>query len=489
MGSAPQPPVAARIRLEPKQGIAFQTEANEFLYGGAKGGGKSYYLRVSAIRWATEIPGIQVYLFRRKLPDLRRNHLQGPTSFFRLLKDYLQAGLVKYKSVENEFEWVETGSVIHLCYCDSEADVENYQGAEIHILMMDELTHYTDYQYRYLRAQVRIAGLAIPEKYRGKLPRIETGSNPGSVGHAWVRRSFITPKAALEIWRAPKDEGGMLRQFIPAKLSDNPYLSKDDPEYEDRLHGMGSSNLVRAMLEGDWDIVAGQAFEKLRRDVHCIEPFEPPEDWLCLGSFDWGSSRPFSFGLWTVSNGNALPDGRQYRKGAIIRYNEVYGWNGKANEGLRKEAADVADMIKGRIGERRLAYISADPSMWKVDGGPSIAETMLGRGVVLRKADNSRLVGYVQIRQRIAGDEDGPMLYATKNCHDGFWRTMPDIVMDENHTEDIDTDQEDHCADDVRYACMSRPWMAAVKKVEKKPDRWLQAFESEGTNDESWRTV
>jgi hypothetical protein len=242
------------------------------------------------------------------------------------------------------------------------------------------------------------------------------------------------------------------------------------------------------MLDGDWDIVAGQAFEKLRRDIHCIEPFIPPDDWLCFGSFDWGSSKPFSFGLWTVSNGNALPDGRQYRRGAIIRYNEVYGWNGKADEGLRKEATEVADMVKARTSNRRLAYIAADPSMWKVDGGPSIAETMLRRGVVLRKADHNRLTGYVEVRQRINGDGDGPMLYATKNCHDGFWRTLPDLVMDEAHPEDVDTDQEDHCYDDVRYACVSRPWMQSPARKEKKPDRWLKLFEEEET-EENWKVV
>jgi hypothetical protein len=126
--------------------------------------------------------------------------------------------------------------------------------------------------------------------------------------------------------------------------------------------------------------------------------------------------------------------------------------------------------------------------MWKVDGGPSIAETFLRSGVVLRRADNSRLTGYIEVRQRILGDEDGPMLYVTKNCHDGFWRTMPDLVMDENHPEDVDTDQEDHCYDDTRYGCMSRPWMAAPNKKKEKPDRWMRRFEEE-EDQESWKTV
>lgn len=480
---------SAEIRLEPKQGLALQTEATEVLYGGAAGGGKSYLMRVSATRWCAEVPGIQVYLFRRTLPDLRDNHLRGPTSFHVLLEPYIASGHVKYRAVENEFEFWN-GSVLHLCYCDSENDVEKYRGAEIHVLLIDELTHFSEYQYRFLRSRVRIAGLKVPPQYKIKLPRIEAASNPGSIGHAWVKRTFITPKPALTLWRCGPEEGGMLRQFIPARLSDNPYLTRDDPAYADRLRGLGSDNLVRAMLDGDWDIISGAAFEKLRRDSHCIAPFEPPSDWLIFGALDWGSSRPFSFGQYCVANGNALPDGRVYPRGAVIRYNEWYGWNGKANEGLRMEVADVAEGIASRYGNRKPAYIAADPSMWKVDGGPSHAETMLKSGVVLRRADNSRLTGYLSVRDRVAGEEiDGkqkPMFYVTSNCHDGFWRTMPDIVMDEAHPEDVDTSQEDHCYDEVRYACMSRPWTRVVKSNNAKK---VRDYDFSDEPEESYRTA
>ncbi|MGH8758111.1 MAG: terminase large subunit domain-containing protein [Burkholderiales bacterium] len=478
------------LTLQPKQGIAFRTRATEDLYGGAAGGGKSYLLRASAIRWCVEIPGIQVYLFRRTLPDLRDNHLRGPTSLHAMLAPFMDHGRVRYRAVENEFEFWN-GSILHLCYCDSENDVEKYRGAEIHVLIIDELTHFSEYQYRFLRSRVRVAGLNVPDKYAPFLPRIETASNPGSIGHAWVKRTFIAPRPPLEIWRVPAEEGGMLRQFIPARLADNPYLTKDDPEYANRLRGLGADSLVRAMLDGDWDIVAGQAFEKLARKTHCIEPFTPPEDWLCFGSFDWGSSKPFSFGMWAVANGNALPDGRRYNRGAMIRWNEWYGWNGKPNEGLRMEAEAVARGIRAKIADcgRKLSYIAADPSIWKVDGGPSIAETFLRNGVTLRKADNSRLVGYIQLRGRIAGDEEGPMLLATSNCHAGFWRTMPDIVMDENKPEDIDTHQEDHCADDCRYGAMSRPWMRVVKVDKPKVRDWNFEREEIGDAEQSWKTV
>lgn len=479
------------IVLQPKQQIAFNTEATEVLFGGAVGGGKSVLLRSSLIRWCLEVPGIQVYLFRRTLRDLRDNHLRGPMSFFYMLSEMLKSGHAKYRAVENEFSFWN-GSVLHLCYCDSENDVENYRGSEMHVLCIDELTHFTEFQYRFLRGRVRLAGLDVPEKYIGRLPRIEAGSNPGSVGHAWVKRTFVSPKPELEMWDTPPEEGGMKRQFIPAKLSDNIHLMRDDPKYADRVRGLGGDHLVRAMLDGDWDIVAGQAFEKLRQTTHLLETFSPPDDWQIFGSLDWGSSRPFSFGMWCVANGNALPDGTFLPRGAIVRFDEWYGWTGKPNEGQRLEVGDVASGIKAKwdaLGPRRPAYVIADPSMWKVDGGPSHAETMLKHGVVLRKADNSRFAGYLAVRDRIAGDGDGkPMLYATKNCHAGFWRTMPNIVMDERHVEDVDTDQEDHAYDDVRYACMSRPWVRIVEKKPEPVDRWDRAFAREASSGESWRT-
>jgi hypothetical protein len=359
---------------------------------------------------------------------------------------------------------------------------------------MDELTHFTEYQYRFLRSRVRRAGLKVPDQYKNKLPRIECASNPGSIGHAWVKRTWINPQEPLKVWRASPEEGGMLRQFIPARLVDNPHLSKEDPEYASRLRGLGADSLVKAMLEGDWNIVAGQAFEKLRRETHCIDPFQPPEDWLIFGSFDWGSTRPFSYGLWCVANGESLPDGRRYPRGSLIRFDEKYGWNGTPNEGLRMEVREVAEEIKRLEGDRRPAYRIADSSIWDVDGGPSIAETFNKYGVVMRpapKGKGSRHNGYVEVRNRIQGEDGKPMLYATRNCHAGFWRTLPDLIMnDKQHgldSEDVDTEQEDHAYDDVRYACMSRPWMRVVEKEKPKVDKWMKKFEQE--EEATWKTV
>lgn len=471
-----------KLELSPKQTAAFQSDAQEILYGGAAFGGKSFFLRVIAVFLMDAVPGIQIFIFRRTLPDLRNNHLRGPTSFHALMEEGLRDGRIQYRAQENEFVNPKTGSRIALSYCQYEDDVVKFQGAEIHVLLMDELTHFTEYIYRYLRSRVRIVGVKIPPNIVGKLPRIVCGSNPGGIGHAWVKRMFVNgvkPNGDLavpgEVWQTAAEDGGMTRQYIPAKMTDNPQGMTEDPQYGARLDGLGSPDLVRAMKDGDWDIVAGQAFEKLRRNIHGIEPFTIPEEWMKFRSMDWGSSKPFAVGWYAVSDGNELPDGRSYPRGALIKYREWYGWNGSPDQGARLETGEVARGVRLRSvdehgQQEKYAYSVADPAMWKVDGGPSHAEQFMRYAVILRKAANARKIGYLEVRNRLAGDEE-PMFYAFNTCLH-FWRTMPDLVLDETNPEDVDTDQEDHVFDETRYACMSRPYVRAADKS--RPTIWPQ---------------
>jgi len=473
-----------QIKLNPKQSVAYTTSATELLYGGAAGGGKSFLLRVSAIRWAMEIPGLQIYIFRRKTGELWQNHMEGPTSFPKLLAEHIRSHQVEYEAVKKKFRFFN-GSTITLCHCQRQADVENYQGAEIHVLLIDELTHFTEYMYNYLRGRVRMIGLQIPEKYKSTLPRIETGSNPGSIGHAWVKRVFKPMECPLELRRMPVHDGGLLRQYIPARHDDNPDLMRDDPGYIPRLDGLGNPALVKAMKEGNWNIVAGQAFENLSISVHGVEPFAIPQTWMRYMSMDWGSSKPFSIGWWAVSDGT---DPR-FPRGALIRYREWYGWTGEVDTGCRMESWEVAAGILEREGKKeRVRYRVADPSIFSRTDGLSIAEKMAGKGVIFRKADNERHQGYLELRERIKGKDDRPLLFAFTTCKQ-FWRTMLDLMMDENDLEDVDTDQEDHIYDEVRYACMSRPWVSSREAVSVKKDSWDRAFEREDEGDGDWRTA
>lgn len=485
-------PLHLDFDLQPKQIVALETSANEVLYGGAAGGGKSYLMRCAAITWCAAIPGLQVYLFRRTYVDLIKNHMEGPQGFRMMLAGYTAAHFIRIVDDEIRF-W--NGSKIYLCHCQHEQDVYKYQGAEIHVLLIDELTHWSDKMYRFLRNRVRMVGIdkeKLPAPYKGNFPRVLCSANPGNVGHLWVKETFVD-QGEFEIKQQGKSEGGMRRQFIPARLEDNPALLRDDPEYEARLSGLGSVALVKAMRDGDWTIIEGAFFDEWSFNRHVVRPFEIPADWTRFIAVDWGSAKPFSVGWYAVVTDDfVIPGTNHYMpRGALVRYREWYGCaidsstgRPKANVGLKMTAKSVALGIKQRsIPDTsqglKYAYVVVDPSMKKTDGGPSNLETFMKNGIRnLRLADNSRVPrngamgGWDQMRQRLRGEgwsdndnspgpEWAPAFFVFSTCIH-FIRTVPVLQHDPDNPEDINTDGEDHAGDEGRYACMSRPYVRTV---------------------------
>lgn len=455
------------LALHPQQSEAYLSTATEILYGGAAGGGKSHLMRVGAIAWCTDIPGLQVYIFRRLSDDLLKNHMEGVTGFPALLSEWIDSGLVKINWSKAFIEFWN-GSKIHLCHCQYEKDVTKYQGAEIHVLMLDELTHFTEKIYRYLRGRCRMGALQLPKKYAGLFPRILGSANPGGIGHNWVKATFIDIAPPLRITRQPKSEGGMLRQYIPAKLADNPTLLENDPDYVDRLEGLGNAALVKAMRDGDWNIVAGGMFDDVWDQVmHAVVPFDVPPGWRIDRSFDWGSSKPFSVGWWAETDGTdaVMRDGtrRSFPRGTLIRIAEWYGWNGKPNEGLRMLAVEVARgvlKVEREIGiAGRVKSGPADSAIFDTQNGVCIADDMAKAGVKWEKADKgpgSRRNGWERMRKMLKAALQHPMeepgLLVFDTCRQ-FIRTVPVLPRDERQPDDIDTDAEDHVGDETRYRC------------------------------------
>lgn len=486
------------LRLHHKQGVAFQTPATEVLYGGAAGGGKSHLMRVAAIWWCANIDGLQVYLFRRIREDLIKNHMEGPNGFRAMLAGWSVAGFVTIVEDEIRF-W--NGSKIYLCHCKDEKDIYKYQGAEIHVLLIDELTHFLEGMYRFLRNRVRMVGVNLPTEHEGRFPRIMCGANPGNVGHQWVKQSFVDP-GPMELRRMSPAEGGMLRQFIPAALDDNPSMTEDDPTYESRLEGLGSKALVQAMRWGDWNVVEGAFFDNWRSDRHQIRPVKIPEHWLRFTSFDFGSAKPFSVGWWAVapedtrllSNGGArliLP------RGGLVRYREWYGMQpGQPDVGIKLTAEQIAKGIKDREQEgEKIAYRVADPAIFAEAGGPSIAQRMSALGVIQKAADNKRVTargamgGWDQMRARLDGEGPmRPMVMCFETCRDSI-RTIPALQHDSNRPEDLDTSAEDHAADEWRYGLMSRPWVRPAPKIEKTRDSWNGKADDYETSESDWKTA
>lgn len=454
------------LLLHKKQLRAFTSVATEILYGGAAGSAKSHLIRVAAIVWCSLIPGLQVYLFRRIREDLIKNHMEGPTGFRALLAG---SGI---EIVDDEIRF-PNGSRIYLCHCKDEKDRFKYQGSEIHVLLIDELTHFTEIIYRFLRSRVRMpASMKIPEQYKDMFPRILCGSNPGGIGHQFVKMTWIDPVAAMEIWKTPDSEGGFLRQYIPARLSDNPSINQE--QYRANLSGLGNPELVKAMLDGDWDVVAGAALD-ISRERHMLRPFTPPKHWTKFQVLDWGYVRPYSSGWYCVVEGITklaakgqwpdmwLPDG------ALIRYREIYGWNGKPNEGIREESPIVVSKLLEAEddAEEIMDYRVADTGIWAKNDGTSIFERMWrssGKRYNPRQSEKDREASYAEVCTRLKGElqEGGqyiPMFYITENCSQ-FWRTVPPLVLDELHPErGPDEKQENHVWDEVCYAAMSRPYI------------------------------
>lgn len=479
------------LTLHPKQGEALQSLATEILYGGAAGGGKSHLMRVAAVLWCAAIPGLQVYLFRRIKEDLIKNHIEGPKGMRMLLAKWVLDGLVTILEEEIRF-W--NGSKIYLCHCKDEKHRFKYLGAEIHVLLIDELTTFTEIIYRFLRGRVRAVGLPeLPDEYKGKFPRILCSSNPGNIGHTWVKNSFVDRCRDQGVKQMPDSEGGMLRQFIPARLEDNPSMEHDDPNYRARLRGLGSDSLVKAMEDGDWDVIEGAFFDCWSSDM-VLEPFTIPEHWNRFRSFDWGSARPFSVGWWAVASEDYITPAGIIPRSSMVRYREWYGVkkdkNGEItpNVGIKLTAKQVYDGIHEREKEDEHSLEGfADPSIFSEDGGPSIDEMMLW---MWQKADNKRVArkghigGWDQMRDRMNGLDGRPMIYCFNTCMNSI-RTIPALQHDEHVPEDLDTNAEDHAADEWRYACMSRPWTRPSPTDKKaKPDRWDRAFANNETDDD-----
>jgi hypothetical protein len=457
---------------EPQPGpqLAFvESRVFEVVYGGARGGGKTDAalgdFALHARRWGPGARGLMVRRARVALePTLERARaIYGPEG-------------ATWQEAKSRFVW-PNGAVLYLRYLANDADADLYQGHSYSRVYVEELTQFPDPRpVDKLKATLRSPA--------GATCGFRATCNPGGAGHAWVKARYIDPGPFEVIF-----EDGLDRTFIPARLADNPALLAGDPGYVARLRQSGSAQLVRAWLEGDWSVVEGAFFDKWSAARNIVAPFAVPPAWTRFRAFDWGSARPFSAGWWAVAS-DPWPAGQiVVPRGALVRYREWYGSNGKPNQGLRLTAEEVAVGILAREAGEAIAYGVADPSIFREDGGPSIAERMRRGGVAFRPADNTRvgkagaLSGWDQLCARIAGDEAGPMLVVFETCRD-FIRTVPVLQHDPARPEDLDTAAEDHVADEARYACMSRPLIARSPLPLLPPDAWRR-----GGHRNNWKTA
>lgn len=441
------------------------------LYGGARGGGKSDYLIADFLQDVlTYGQHWQGVLFRRTYPELEE-------IIKRTQQLYPQTG-AEWQEQKKQWTW-PNGACLKLRYLEAINDSTRYQGHSYTWIGWDELTQWpNDSAFKMLIATLRSAA-SVPTK------RIRCSANPGGPGHHWVKAMFIDPApGGYQLLHDPDTR--INRIYIPARVSDNALLLAQDPGYIDRLRGVGPADIVRAWLDGDWSIIQG-AFFDFSYTKHVINPFSIPSHWLRYRAFDWGSASPFCCLWFAYSDGVEIGDSgehlaSEYKRGDLIVYREWYGSNGKPNEGLRLKTEEVAKGILARESlDVKISYGSADPSIWKEDGGPSINEVMANNHCYWQKADNSRKAGWQQIRSRLIGHDDGSSGLYIFDCCPDLIRTLSALRGDDKDPEDVDTKMEDHAPDALRYGCMSRPWTNTPKK--EKPILGYQAL----TLDQLWK--
>ena len=439
-------------------------------YGGARGGGKSWAVRVKAALLCLKYPGIKVLIVRKTYPELQENHILPLCELLHVYDEDADKRLALYNDQKKHLVF-PNGSRILFRYCDNDTDAQRFQGTEADVLFVDEATQQSEERMDKLRACVR--GVNDFPK------RVYYTMNPGGEGHAWVKRLFID-----RVYREGENPADY--SFIPALVTDNSALMRADPDYVRKLQAL-PPKLRDAWLYGRWDIFEGQFFEdfraapdlaqaqkcgftdspeelkRQRRFTHVIAPFDlaagDKRGWSVFRSYDFGYGRPFSCAWWAVDY-----------DGVLYRVLELYGCTGTPNEGLRwtpeKQFSEIARIEREHpwLRNRRITGV-ADPSIWDGSRGESVAETAARHGIAFVPGENERIPGWMQCHYRLQFDGEGyPRMYVFEGCA-AFLRTVPLMQFSKSCPEDLDTAMEDHVCDEWRYACMSRP-VTPLRKAE-----------------------
>lgn len=479
--------------LDGSQMLAVSCPCNHILYEGTRGPGKTdaqlmYFRRFVGLGYGQFWRGVIFDREYKNLDDL----ISKSKRWFRQFGDG-----ARFLSSGKDLKWVwPTGEELLFRQMKTENDYWNYHGQEFPFIGWNELTKYpNDILYDMIMSCNRAS--FIPERHSPDktkpLPDIPlvvfSTTNPYGVGHNWVKQRFIDPAPPGQVVKITKDVFNprtkrreditktQVRLF--GSYKENVFLS---PEYVLELESIKDPNKRKAWLWGDWDITSGGMFDDVwSTQYNIIEPFTIPNSWRMFRSFDWGSSRPFSVGWWAESDGSdvRMPDG-QYRstvKGDLFRIAEWYGWTGAPNQGLRMLATQISKGIVER--ELKMGYYGrikpgpADNSINDVENGNCIALDMAKKVTINGKVYNgvtwtrsnksagSRKNGWEKMRiamfnaQPNGGPREEPGLFVFRNCQDGFIRTVPTIPRDQKDLDDVDTEAEDHAADEVRYVILS----------------------------------
>jgi hypothetical protein len=414
----------------------------DVLYGGAAGGGKSFALLADPLRYCHN-PNHRGLLLRRTLDEL--------TELIDKSKQLYPKAFPGATFRESKSTWVfPSGATMWFTYLDRDKDVTRFQGQAFNWIGIDEITQYpSSYVWDYLRSRLRSTDTELQQQLC-----MRCTANPGGVGGWWVKKMYIDhrepnkPFGAYDIetgktfvWPDGHKKAGQplfYRKFVPARLTDNPYLMADG-QYEAMLRSLPDVER-RRLLEGDWDVAEGAAFPEFSRSRHVVEHFELPTNWPRIRAADYGYASP-SCVLW----------------GAIDWDNNIWVYRELYAKHLTAE--QLADKILEAEELDPLPHYNVlDSSCWNKTGfGPSIAETMMRAGVRWTPSDRNRLQGKMEVHRRLADDPytNEPRLRIFSTCKH-IIAQLSGIPLSKTNSEDVDTKAEDHAYDALRYMLMTR---------------------------------
>ncbi len=402
------------VSVTRKQKLFIDANENEVLFGGAAGGGKSYGQIVDALLFALKYPGSKQLILRRTFAELDKSLIRVSLSLY-------PRQIYTFNSSSHTGRF-KNGSCIDFGYCANENDVYQYQSAEYDVIRFDELTHFTEMQYVYLISRVRGAN-SFPKQ-------IKSSTNPGGIGHSWVKSRFVDPSPHGVSFRS---DGGMSRIFLPSLLSDNFFLEKHDKGYRQRLEALPERE-KKALLYGDWNIFEGQYFTEFSTAKHTVTPFEIPRGWRKYRTLDYGLDRLAV--LWIA----VAPDGCAY----------VYREYCESSLPISAAAKAITD----RTPESEDIYATlAPPDLFSrtQETGKTKANIFAEFGVTFTKTSNDRECGWLAVKELLLDGKSGPRLKIFSSCTE-LLKCLPALSIDKLRPTDCATEPHEitHAPDALR---------------------------------------
>lgn len=422
----------------PKQKLFLNSTTMFTAYGGAKGGGKTWAVRVKAIGGAIFNPGIKILIMRSTFREVDENHIQP------ICNEVIPLGIAKYNNMNHRLSFTN-GSTIQFGNWEGEESERHYNGLEYDWIFLDEATQFTERAFNFLGGCLR--GVNDFPK------RMYLTCNPGGVGHHWVKRLFIDRIYKTNSENPEENENPEDYTFIFATVEDNKYLLEKAPGYLRNLANM-PEDLRRAYRYGDWNAIGGQYFKEFSRTVHVVKPFSIPRHWDRYRAFDYGLDR-FSCFWCAVDEDGRLWIYRHYENKDLIISDAAK---------QAREHTPVNETVKATY---------APPDMWnrQRDTGRTMADVFAENGLPISKADNNRVQGHMLIKEMLGVKEVRdrhvkdmlktdrlPMLMFFTSAGDKVLSDLESIQADDDNPNDCAKVPHEltHSVDALRYMVVSR---------------------------------